>query len=89
MYINGTEVFEHDESDLFVEGTPGNSGELGVHDWNDTHDMLYFDSSNDHYVYDGNVADILVVGENTLAVSLLDCWGDREFDLGLYIEYQA
>lgn len=88
IYINGTEVFVHDDSDLFQEGTPGNSDSLGVHDWLDGYESIYFDGSDEHQTYEGNIADILVEGQNTFAVSLLDCWGGREFDLGLAIEYK-
>ncbi len=87
MYINGTEIFAHDDSDLFTDGVNGDDSSLGVHDWTDDYVVIYFDDSEDYYTYEGAVADLLVAGENTFAVSLLDCWGGREFDLGLSIEY--
>ena len=89
MYLNGTEFFVHDDSHKYQAGVAGDDKSLNVHDWVDAREVIFFDEYDDRYVYEGNVWDLLVVGENTLAVSLLDCWGDREFDFGLYIEYEA
>lgn len=36
-----------------------------------------------------NVENLLVSGENTVAISLKDGWGGREFDLGLYAVYSV
>lgn len=87
VYINGTLVYSHDDSELFVEGTDGAG--TGAHDWNDAYEAIDFSDISDHYVYEGNVAALLKDGTNTIAVSLCDCWGGREFDLGLYVGFNS
>ncbi len=87
LYINGTEVVQHDESTLFQEGVSGQS--TGCHDWVEDYDAIFLDSSDERYVYDGDITDLLVVGENVIAASLLDCWGGREFDVGVSIFHSS
>ena len=85
MYLNGTEIFAHDDSELFAEGVTGEAS--GAHDWNDAYSAIDFVEGTDYFTYVGNIADILVAGENTFAISLCDCWGGREFDFGLSVGY--
>ena len=89
MYLNGTAIFVHDDSSKYQDGVAGDDKSLNVHDWQDAYVIIYFDEMEEHYVYEGDVWDLLVEGENTFAISLLDCWGGREFDLGLSIEYNT
>ncbi len=86
LYLNGTEIIVHDESEKFQPGVAGN-GPSGCHDWVDEYAMLFCDETDPYYIYEGNLGDLLVAGENVIAVSLLDCWGGRELDIGVVVAY--
>lgn len=84
LYLNGTKVLSHDSGSLQAEGVDARSL---PNDWTDGYVDMWLDSTNEYYVYDGNAVDLLVEGTNVIAASLLDCWGGREFDMGIWIVY--
>ena len=88
LYINGIEVYSHDDSDMFVEGTDGTQS--GAHDWTDEYTTIELDVDDINEINDtdySKISDILVAGTNVIACSLKDAWGGRCFDLGLYYDY--
>lgn len=88
VYINGVEVYAHDDSYKYVEGTKGDS--VGAGDWHDNGFLvqeIHGEWDLDDYKEGGKTnADILKAGKNVIACSLKDAWGGRLFDTGLYID---